>query len=279
MAKILSFASGKGGVGKTLLAAAFGIHLSRKGKKVLLIDGDMGMRNMDLILGLENDCFYHILDFAKGKCFLSDVVLPAAEGLDFLPAAPSDVWETIFAAAIDTVLEDVKDAYDYILMDCPAGKGDGIRYAAKVSDRLFLVVAPSWASKRNAEQLLAFGGREGKCSFLLNQFSNIDETKISLRDMMETLEEEYLSGVIPYSEEADRLAHQGELLNYSAKGAFAEALSLFEKAAFSGREISISRYEKLISAADGERTKPKPVKVKGLSWQSGSAAYRWHRRR
>lgn len=279
MAKILSFASGKGGVGKTLLAAAFGIHLARKGKKVLLIDGDMGMRNMDLILGLENDCFYHILDFAKGKCFLSDVVLPAAEGLDFIPAAPADVWETIFAAAIDTVLEDVKDSYDYILMDCPAGKGDGIRYAAKVSDHLFLVVAPSWASKRNAEQLLALGGREGKCSFLLNQFSDRDETKIPFRDMMEALDEEYLSGVIPYSEEVDRLAHRGELLDYSEKGAFAEALSLFEKVALGHREVPLSLHEKWIRLADSERVKAKPTKVKGLSWQSGSTAYRWHRRR
>ena len=73
MAEIVSFASGKGGVGKTLLTAALGIFLSRKGKKVLLIDGDMGMRNMDLVLGLENECFYHVMDLAEGRCFAKDV--------------------------------------------------------------------------------------------------------------------------------------------------------------------------------------------------------------
>lgn len=75
MAEIVSFASGKGGVGKTLLTAALGIFLSRRGKKVLLIDGDMGMRNMDLVLGLENECFYHVMDLAEGRCFAKDVIL------------------------------------------------------------------------------------------------------------------------------------------------------------------------------------------------------------
>ena len=123
MAEIVSFASGKGGVGKTLLTAALGIFLSRKGKKVLLIDGDMGMRNMDLVLGLENECFYHVMDLAEGRCFAKDVILEVNDHLDFLPAAQNDTWETVFPAAMDTVLEDVEDKYDYILLDCPAGRG------------------------------------------------------------------------------------------------------------------------------------------------------------
>ncbi len=281
MAKILSFASGKGGVGKTLLTAAFGIHLARKGKKVLLIDGDMGMRNMDLALGVEDECFYHILDLAEGRCFASDVILSVGKNLDFIPAAPLDTWETIFEAAIDTVVEDAASRYDYILLDCPAGKGEGIRYAAKVSDRVFLVVAPSWASKRNAEQLLPLGGREGKCSFLLNQFSDRNSAVVSFKDMREEIEEEYISGLIPYSAEADRLSHQGKLTEYREGGAFGEAIALFAKAALSHREIPQSRFQKLITKADSEREEAKetPKKAKGLSWASSSACYRWHRRR
>ena len=67
MTQVLSVISGKGGVGKTLLTAALGIQLSRMGKKVLLIDGDMGLRNLDLILGVENECFYNIWDLAQGS--------------------------------------------------------------------------------------------------------------------------------------------------------------------------------------------------------------------
>ena len=282
MAEILSFASGKGGVGKTLLATAFGIHLARKGKKVLLIDGDMGMRNMDLALGLEDDCFYHILDLAEGRCLLSDVILPVQKYLDFIPASPSDTWEKIFLAAIDTVLEDVGSRYDYIVVDCPAGKGEGIHYAVNISDHVFLVVAPSWASKRSAEQLLALERGEGKCSFLLNQFSDSDSAQISFKDMQESLEEEYFSGLIPYSSEADHLSHRGQLVDYSAKGVFSQALTLFEKKALWHREIPMSFWGKVITAADKEKNQKGSsvgLRNKGLSWQSGSVAYRRYRRR
>ena len=180
MAEIVSFASGKGGVGKTLLTAALGIFLSRKGKKVLLIDGDMGMRNMDLVLGLENECFYHVMDLAEGRCFAKDVILEVNDHLDFLPAAQNDTWETVFPAAMDTVLEDVEDKYDYILLDCPAGRGEGIRFAEHLSDHMFLVVAPSWASKRNAERLMT-GPRKRYMTYVLNQFSLSGDTQISLR--------------------------------------------------------------------------------------------------
>lgn len=226
MAEIVSFASGKGGVGKTLLTAALGIFLSRKGKKVLLIDGDMGMRNMDLVLGLENECFYHVMDLAEGRCFAKDVILEVNDHLDFLPAAQNDTWETVFPAAMDTVLEDVEDKYDYILLDCPAGRGEGIRFAEHLSDHMFLVVAPSWASKRNAERLMT-GPRKRYMTYVLNQFSLSGDTQISLTDMLETLDEESVSAIIPYTEEADRLAHQGELSDFSEKGALGEALALF----------------------------------------------------
>ena len=130
MAVIVSTASGKGGVGKTLITASLGITLSRLGKKVLLIDGDMGLRNMDLILGLENDCFYNICDLAEGKCFLEDAVLPVTDHLDFLPASQKESWETVFPAAMDTVMDDIHRLYDFIFIDCPAGMG-------KVGERPF----------------------------------------------------------------------------------------------------------------------------------------------
>ena len=252
MAEIVSFASGKGGVGKTLLTAALGIFLSRKGKKVLLIDGDMGMRNMDLVLGLENECFYHVMDLAEGRCFAKDVILEVNDHLDFLPAAQNDTWETVFPAAMDTVLEDVEDKYDYILLDCPAGRGEGIRFAEHLSDHM------------------------------LNQFSLSGDTQISLTDMLETLDEESVSAIIPYTEEADRLAHQGELSDFSEKGAFGEALALFWKSYKEEKQIPLPRWKKLLRRAEAENAREKaPVKTApaGLSWHSGSRSYKWQRRR
>ena len=256
MAEIVSFASGKGGVGKTLLTAALGIFLSRKGKKVLLIDGDMGMRNMDLVLGLENECFYHVMDLAEGRCFAKDVILEVNDHLDFLPAAQNDTWETVFPAAMDTVLEDVEDKYDYILLDCPAGRGEGIRFAEHLSDHMFLVVAPSWASKRNAERLMT-GPRKRYMTYVLNQFSLSGDTQISLTDMLETLDEESVSAIIPYTEEADRLAHQGELSDFSEKGALGEALALFWKSYKEEKQIPLPRWKKVLRKAETENEREK----------------------
>lgn len=281
MAEIVSFASGKGGVGKTLLTAALGIFLSRRGKKVLLIDGDMGMRNMDLVLGLENECFYHVMDLAEGRCFAKDVILEVNDHLDFLPAAQNDTWETVFPAAMDTVLEDVEDKYDYILLDCPAGRGEGIRFAEHLSDHMFLVVAPSWASKRNAERLMT-GPRKRYMTYVLNQFSLSGDTQISLTDMLETLDEESVSAIIPYTEEADRLAHQGELSVFPKKGC-SEKHSLFSGNRTKKRNRSRFRcWKKLLRRAEAENAREKaPVKTAqvGLSWHSGSRSYKWQRRR
>lgn len=281
MAHILSFASGKGGVGKTLLCAATGILLARQGKKVLLIDGDMGMRNMDLVLGLENDCFYHILDLAEGKCFPRDVILPVTDHLDFLPAAPSGTWADVIPAAIDTVLEDVYKKYDYIFLDCPAGVGAGIQFSAKVSEEILVVVAPSWASFRNASQLIHLVGRKAECRMILNQFAWQDETKVSFEDMMEEVDPETFAGVVPYSEEADRLAHEGNLPEVSEKGAFMQALTCVLHAVFSQKEYPDSRWQRLMQKAGEETKKSQKVAEKKavLSWNSSSAAYRWRRRR
>lgn len=118
-----------------------------------------------------------MLDLAEGRCFAKDVILEVNDHLDFLPAAQNDTWETVFPAAMDTVLEDVEDQYDYILHDCPAGRGEGIRFAEHLSDHMFLVVAPSWASKRNAERLMT-GPRKRYMTYVLNQFSLSGDTQI-----------------------------------------------------------------------------------------------------
>ena len=152
MTQVLSVISGKGGVGKTLLTAALGIQLSRMGKKVLLIDGDMGLRNLDLILGVENECFYNIWDLAQGKCFIRDAILSIDENLYFLSASQGETWEEISSDAINTVLEDIDEIYDFILIDCPAGIGAGIKFAAKISDFAIIVLAPSFGHRSGMQK-------------------------------------------------------------------------------------------------------------------------------
>lgn len=284
MAVLFSTVSGKGGVGKTLLTASLGITLSRKNRKVLLIDCDMGLRNMDLPLGLENDCFYNIQDLAEGLCLPEDVILPVAEGLDFIPAAVSS-WEDIRPGTIETVLEDADAKYDYILLDCPAGIGRGIEFAAKVSDKLLIVIASSWASKRNAEHVFSLYGKKVPCLFIFNQFSMDDPTGISFREMEESADEEYFGGVVPYSSQIDEYAHQGNLIFFDCNTAFGEALDCLDRTLCEDKRFPESRWKRILKrAADEERLYQlertgEKVTSRGLTWTSGSRAYRHRWRR
>lgn len=285
MASIFSFASGKGGVGKTLVTASVGVKLARKGYSVLLIDGDMGLRNMDLVFGLQNECLYNICDVADGKCFIEDAVLPVIPGLYFLPASPRESWDDIFPSSIDTVLEDLNKRYDYILIDCPAGMGKGIEAAFRISERVFCVVVPSWASKRNGDNLVSMIPARKPYAFILNQFSTSDDTKLSFKEMMETVDPEYLGGVLPYSREVDRLAHHGRLSEFDDHNAFGEALHFLLRGILEEKEFPESKWNSLLKSGDQENEKDIQGKMKdtrksaGLSWNSTSRVYRWHRRR
>lgn len=286
MASIIATASGKGGVGKTLLTASMGIALARQGKKVLLIDGDMGLRNMDLILGLENDCLYNICDLAEGRCFMEDAILPVMKGLDFLPSSQEESWETVFPAAMDMVLEDIHRRYDYIFIDCPAGMGKGVETAFRMSSRIVVVVAPSWASRRSADHLVTMIGRGKDYAFVLNQFSASHRASLSFDDVYDTLDPELFGGVIPYSIHADRLAHEGELTDFKEKSAFGKSLSYVLRALLEKKEFPLSRWESFLTLGDRENEKEtagkasaKKAASSGLTWQSGSRSYRWQRRR
>ena len=284
MASIIATASGKGGVGKTLITAAMGIALSRRGKKVLLIDGDMGLRNMDLILGLENDCLYNICDLAEGRCFMEDAILSAGEGLDFLPSSQKESWETVFPAAMDMVLEDIHKKYDYIFIDCPAGMGKGVDTAFHLADKSVVVVAPSWASRRSADHLVTMIDRKKPYAYVLNQFSKKHRASLSFDEVYETLDPELFGGVIPYSMDADRLAHEGELLEYKENGAFGKSIFYVLRTLLQGKEFPLSRWMSFLSLGDKENSKSlesseEKESPKGLSWHSGSPSYRWQRRR
>lgn len=287
MSKVLSIASGKGGVGKTLLTASLGIVMAYKGYRVLLIDGDMGLRNMDLILGLENECFYNILDLAEGRCFMNDVKLSVSKNLDFIPAAQAETWDEIFPAAISVILDDAGDDYDFILLDCPAGVGSGIQFAADVSDKFMIVVAPSWASRRTADQAAQMIKPKVDFSYVMNQFSFSNQNQASFQEMLETIDSEYFSGVIPFSVEAARLAGHGNLKDLKLNGPFGKAVDYVYRSVIEGKEFPLSVWSKLIRGCDNEADEilnksaglVPVINKPGLSWNSGSQFYKWRRRR
>ena len=126
MGEIIGIVSGKGGVGKTTITACLGSALSNAGHRVLLCDGDFGLRDLDLVLGVANEIIYDALDASEDKDYMDDAIVSIAENLDFLPASQSARWEDIGRKKYKKLVRRLSETYDYILIDAPAGIGKGI---------------------------------------------------------------------------------------------------------------------------------------------------------
>lgn len=243
MTKVISFLSGKGGVGKTLLTAAFSVCLARAGYRVLAADGDMGLRNLDLAFGLEKEAGRTIWDLARGQCFKREAVLPVMDGLDFLPAAPDADWKDISRPAVETVFDDLEGQYDYVLIDCPAGMGKGIRFARSISDLFVLVTAPTRASRRDAMRMHEILG-ETTCRFLFNRFSR--KTVPLFLDLWESLDRSCFGGVIPEDGGAADLGEAGKIISYDPGSSFGKALEMAVKTMLGEAEYPRSAWQDLI---------------------------------
>lgn len=247
--RIMAVMSGKGGAGKTMMTVSLGTALSRMGKKVLLVDADMGLRDLDLAVGRENEVFYTLWDLARGKCFERDAVIPIDSHLDFLASAQTETWEDVEPEAVSTVFEDLRGNYDAVLIDCPAGVGRGIRFAKSIAGEAAVVVNPTWISRRDAERTLQVLGHYP--SFLLfNNFYFSKKGSLSFSDMYDAMEPEHFLGVIPHAEEAEELMQEGRLCRFSDTGAFGTALSMAARVFWEGREYTQAQWERILRMAD-----------------------------
>jgi septum site-determining protein MinD len=233
MKHITAIISGKGGVGKTMLAAAFGLAEARRGKRVLLLDLDMGMGNLDLALGLSPK--YSMLGLVMGKCREKDAVQHVKDGLDFLAAHFKRDWRDIKKSDVAKVLEDYADDYDLILLDCPAGRGKGMEFAAKFADSFILVIGPSKAAvinaKRTAQMLPKANIRAVYNDFSADGTYTFEEAKEAVKSIP-------FGGIVPHSEEIDRLLQEGRMAEYDETSPFGRAIALCLDSAETGETIS-----------------------------------------
>lgn len=153
MGKAIVIASGKGGTGKTMFAANLGATLARQGHKVVLIDLDTGLRNLDLYLGLENKIVYDVNDVLSGVCRIKQALVKdkSFPGLFFMAASPQKPNGEITPLHIKVLCGKLREKFDYIIIDSPAGIDDGMAVAAGGADMGIIVVNPEYASLRNAE--------------------------------------------------------------------------------------------------------------------------------
>lgn len=153
MGKAIVIASGKGGTGKSMLAANLGTTLALQGHKVVLIDLDTGLRNLDLYLGIENNIVYDINDVLTGVCRIRQALIKVKEfpGLMFMAASPQKPTGEITPLHIKVLCNKLKHKYDYIIIDAPAGIDEGMIVATGGCDMGIIVVNPEYSSLRNSE--------------------------------------------------------------------------------------------------------------------------------
>ena len=218
MGEVIVITSGKGGVGKTTTTANIGIGLSSAGKKVLVIDTDLGLRNLDVVLGLENRIVYNLVDVIESKCRLKQAVIKDTrfENLYLLPSAQTKDKTSVSPEQMKKLIDELKDDYDFILLDCPAGIEQGFMNAIAGASRAIVVTTPEVSAVRDADRIIGLlNANEIKKTELVVNRLRYDMVKrgdmMSSDDVVEILAVDLL-GVVPDDENIVVSTNQGEPL-------------------------------------------------------------------
>jgi septum site-determining protein MinD len=163
-AKIITVTSGKGGVGKTTTTANLGVALASNGKKVVCIDGDIGLRNLDVVLGLENRIVYDLIDIVEGRCRLRQAMIKDKQfpELYLIPAAQTRDKSAISPSDMVRVCDELRPDFDFILIDSPAGIERGFRNAVAPADIVLVVTNPEVSAVRDADRIIGLVESEEK---------------------------------------------------------------------------------------------------------------------
>ncbi|MFA5383203.1 MAG: septum site-determining protein MinD, partial [Eubacteriales bacterium] len=156
MGEVIVITSGKGGVGKTTTTANLGTGLASMGHQVVLIDTDIGLRNLDVLLGLENRIVYDLTDVIGGNCRLRQALIKDKryEGLYLLPAAQTKDKTAVNPEQMKQLCEDLMKEFEYVLIDCPAGIEQGFRNAIAGAQKAIIVTTPEMAAVRDADRVI-----------------------------------------------------------------------------------------------------------------------------
>jgi len=155
LSQALVITSGKGGVGKTTTCANLGVALASMGSKVVMVDADIGLRNLDVVMGLENRIVYDLVDVVEGYCRLRQALIKdkRVDGLFLLPAAQTKDKNAVNPEQMKELISALKEEHDFILVDCPAGIEQGFRNAIAGADRAIIVTTPEVSAVRDADRI------------------------------------------------------------------------------------------------------------------------------
>lgn len=219
MSEIIVVTSGKGGVGKTTTTANLGVALALQKKTVLMIDTDLGLRNLDVVLGVEDRVVYDLVDVMEGVCTPEQAIIADSRvtGLYLLPAAQIRDQSAFSPQRFSILCDLLKEDYDYILVDSPAGIEKGFRNAVASADRVIVVATPEMVSVRDADRIVGLLEENDKknVSLLINR---VRVSLVKSGDMLNPLDMvSALSipviGVVPDEDDVLICANHGCLLS------------------------------------------------------------------
>ena len=218
MSEVIVITSGKGGVGKTTSTANIGTGLAKLGKSVVMIDTDIGLRNLDVVMGLENRIVYNLVDVVEGNCRMKQALIKDKRysNLCLLPSAQTRDKTAVNPEQMKKLIEELRPEFDYILLDCPAGIEQGFKNAIAAADRALIVTTPEVSAIRDADRII--GLLEANDIHRINLIVNrlrMDMVKrgdmMSIEDVIDILAID-LIGAVPDVEHIVIATNQGEPL-------------------------------------------------------------------
>lgn len=218
MGEVIVVTSGKGGVGKTTTTANVGTGLAKLGKKVVLIDTDIGLRNLDVVMGLENRIVYNLVDVVEGKCRIKQALIKDKRNpsLYLLPSAQTKDKTAVSPEQMKKLADDLKEEFDYILMDCPAGIEQGFQNAIAGADSALVVTTPEVSAVRDADRIIGLleASNIKQSHLIVNRLRTKmvkDNSMMSSDDVVEILAID-LIGVVPDDEQIIISTNNGDPL-------------------------------------------------------------------
>jgi len=218
MSEVIVITSGKGGVGKTTTTANVGTGLAQLDKKVVLIDTDIGLRNLDVVMGLENRIVYNLVDVIEGNCRIKQALIKDKKypNLFLLPSAQTRDKTSVNPEQMKKLIDDLRADFDFILLDCPAGIEQGFQNAIAGADRALIVTTPEVSAIRDADRIIGLleANEIGRTELIVNRL-RMDMVKrgdmMSVKDVCEILSIN-LIGAVPDDEQIVISTNQGEPL-------------------------------------------------------------------
>ena len=216
MGEVIVITSGKGGVGKTTTTANIGVGLAKLNKKVVVIDTDLGLRNLDVVMGLENRIVYNLVDVIEGNCRMKQALIKDKryENLYLLPSAQTKDKTAVSPEQVRKLTEELSEEFDYILLDCPAGIEQGFQNAVAGAQRAIVVTTPEVSAIRDADRIIGLLEKNNikKVDLIINRIRMAMVKRgdmMSVEDVTEILAINLL-GAVPDDEQIVVSTNQGE---------------------------------------------------------------------